>query len=359
MSGQDHVRERIQRYSRQLVLPDVGRAGMEAWLGSTVHVVGDGDGARLARRYLRGAGVRLVEGEPADRTLELAGAEGLTGALAAVGAAGAALIGLLPTLDEPPFELPDSAIPPIEGDPLAVVVGAGGLGCPAAIGLGLAGVRRLRIIDDDVVDVSNLPRQVLHDEGDVGRPKVESAAESLQAMFPDMQIEARHVRFEPGNAEALLEGASLAIEGSDNFPTKFRVNAAAAVVGIPAVVCGVLRYDGQAIGVDQPSGAACYRCVFPDSPSPGAVFTCSSAGILGPVAGVFGLWQAALGARLLAARREGGPTPAGELWTFSARSGRWMAFQVKRDEECPACGPEPDDPALRGMAEGEGPMVCR
>lgn len=357
MSGQSRLQAQIRRWSRQLVLAEVGRAGQEAWLASRVRVIGEGAGAWTAATWLAGAGVQVVEGE-ADHTLDLAGTDGLAGAIRGVGEAGSLLMGLVPGGEAPGFEAPQ--VPDIEdlGDPLVAVVGAGGLGCPAAIGLALAGVRRLRVIDDDVVDISNLPRQVLHGVQDVGRLKVDSAAESLRARFVGIEVEPVHARLVPGNVEALLGDVDLVIEGSDNFPTKFRVNAAGKALGVPAVVSGVLKLDGQAIAVSPDGEAACYRCLFPTSPRPGAVPTCSSAGILGPVAGVFGLWEAALGLGMLAARRAGRPGPEGHFWTFTARTGQWMSFVAQRQPDCPACGPEPDDPALRGAAEGDGPMCA-
>ena len=353
MSGHQ---EQIRRWSRQLVLPEVGRAGQQAWLAARVRVLGGGAGAWAAATWLRGAGVQVGAPGGAERTLDLVGVDGLEGALRGVGEAGALLLELLPDGQPHTFEAPEAPQVEVIGDPRVAVVGAGGLGCPAAIGLALAGVRRLRLIDDDVVDISNLPRQVLHSADDVGRPKVESAAEALRRRFPEVQVEAVAARLVPGNAEALLEDVDLVIEGSDNFPTKFRVNAASSLLGVPAVIAGVLRLDGQALAVDPCDSGACYRCLFPESPTPGAVPTCSSAGILGPVAGVLGLWQAALGLGMLTARRTGGENPAGHFWTFSARTGRWMSFVAQRQEDCPACGEEPDDPALRGAAEGDGPM---
>jgi molybdopterin/thiamine biosynthesis adenylyltransferase len=321
-------------------------------------VTGGGTASDLARTWIAGAGVSVVSEGAADAALELGDEVGLRAALEGVGAAGSTLLGLLPDGEAPGFELPVSAFAAVAGDPLVVVVGAGGLGCPAAIGLGVAGVRRIRLIDDDVVDISNLPRQVLHERSDLGRPKVESAAASLRERFPALEVEPVRTRLESGNADALLGDADLVLEGSDNFPTKFRVNAAAAKLGIPAVIGGVLRLEGQALAVDSTTGAPCYRCLFPESPAPGAVPTCSSAGILGPVAGVIGLWQVALGLELLVARGGTGPTPAGRFWTFAARTGQWMSFGVKRNPECVACGEEPDDPALRGAAEGDGPMCA-
>jgi len=314
-------------------------------------VVGTGPGVSLARTWLSAAGVRVVDGDGADVDVRVEGA-GLGGAIAGLGEASSTLLGLLPDRDAPGFEPPPLPSLPDPGDATVAIVGAGGLGCPAAIGLLLAGVRRLRIIDDDVVDITNLPRQVLHREEDVGRPKVDSAADGLRRMADDdLELDLVRTRLDPGNASTLLRGVDAVIEGSDNFPTKFRVNAAALQVGIPAVVAGVLRFEGQALAVRPGSGAACYRCLFPESPAPGVVPTCSSAGILGPVAGVMGLWQAAMAVQML-----GSGAPEGRLWTFDAFSGSWTGFGVRRGAECVACGPDPDDPALRGAAEGDGPM---
>ncbi len=304
---------------------------------------GDGVAADVARAYLHGAGVR-PGGDPA---VTVAG-DGLGAALAGVGDAGAALLSLLDlgaTYASPAADVPDA------GDPLVAIVGVGGLGCPAAVGLALAGVRRFRLIDDDVVDVSNLPRQILHRDADVGRPKVESGLDGLRRWFPDVEATLHRERLVGGTAARLLDGVDLVIEGSDNFPTKFRVNAMAHRLGVPAIVAGVLRLEGQALAVAPGTDAPCYRCLFPKSPAPGEVPTCSSAGILGPVAGVVGLWQAVLGLRLL-----GGEAAAGELHTFDARAGRWMAFGVRRAEGCVACGDDPDDPSLHDAAEGDGPM---
>jgi molybdopterin/thiamine biosynthesis adenylyltransferase len=269
--------------------------------------------------------------------------------LQGVGDAGATLLSLLPGQPEAGFAAPDVDEAAPSGDPLVTIVGIGGLGCPAAVGLALAGVRRIRLIDDDVVDISNLPRQILHREEDLGRAKVDSGADGLRRWFPDLSIETRSERLVGGNAERLLEGSDLVVDGSDNFPTKFRVNAISMRLGLPAVVSGVLRLEGQALALRPGVGAACYRCLFPRSPAPGEVPTCSSAGILGPVAGVLGLWEAVLAVRLLADE-----DPCGRLWTFDARSGRWMSFGVRRQEDCVACGDEADDPSLRDAAEGAG-----
>ena len=361
LTGQDDRGAWVRRYSRQLVLAEIGRDGQRAFLQSTVRLEDGSPAQQLARLYLEGAGLRVTSEGPADRELRTPRCpdKPLEEALRAVGQATTCLLDLLPAREPSgPFQLPEPLSGVAPSDVHVVIVGAGGLGCPAALGLGLGGVQRMTLLDDDLVELSNLPRQILHSEDDLGRPKVDSAVESLQRWFPDLQVEGKRVRLEAGNAEALLRGADLIVEGSDNFPTKFRVNAAAQLLGIPAVLAGVLRLEGQALAVAPGSATACYRCLFPTMPALGASPTCSSVGILGPVAGVLGLWQAELGLRLLQARHEGEPSPAGTLWTYDGQAGSWMALGVPPAKECPACGAEPDDPSLRGEAEARG-AVCR
>jgi adenylyltransferase/sulfurtransferase len=202
----------------------------------------------------------------------------------------------------------------------------------------------VRLVDDDLVERSNLPRQVLHREADIGRPKVDSAMDGLRRwlrILPGaaLDIEARRERFDVGSASRLLDGMDLVIDASDNFPTKYRVNASARAAGIPAVIGGALRMDGQVFGVS--TDGPCYRCVFAHSPEPGATPTCSSVGILGPVVGLVGLRQVAVGAALLAG--------AGrvELLNFDGRGGRWTGFGVGRRPDCLGCGPHADEPWMR------------
>ena len=236
-----------------------------------------------------------------------------------------------------------------------VVVGAGGLGCPALLGLLWAGVRRFRVIDDDVVELSNLPRQILHGERDLGQPKAISATEALLSLGgTSVEVDPRTERLSPGNIERLFAGADLVIEASDNFPTKFRINAATRLLGIPAVIGGVIRFEGQTLALSGNSGQrACYRCFFPQSPAPGALPTCSSAGVLGPVAGAVGLHQAQLGMALL--RKE---AAEGRLDLYDGKSGLWTSLSGRTDPDCIACGPQPDEPALRGAASSGDATRC-
>jgi len=367
------------------VLKGVGKPGQEAWLRSRVRVSGEGPAAWMARRYLGAAGVGILPGSKldpdlntpagaADLDLDLSAPEGankLQEASRGVEEARRTLLSLLPgamTAAEGsnPGEGESSGPSTLTSnlrDPLVVVVGAGGLGCPALLGLVWAGVRRLRIIDDDVVEISNLPRQILHGDSDLGKPKAISAAEELERVVaeikadrlghpasetpPSLQLDPRVERLEPGNSERLFSDADLVIEGSDNFPTKFRINAATRKLGIPAVIGGVIRFEGQTFTLDAGrGGSACYRCFFRQSPAPGAIPTCSSAGVLGPVAGAVALRQVALGLELLR-----GESSAGALSLYDGKSGIWTTLKGSPNPDCLACGPEADDPALRGAAE--------
>ena len=363
-SGQAKRSEAIRRFSRQLVLEGVGQAGQQAWLRSSVAVIGRGQAAWIASRYLAAAGVKLAP-ESLER-LELSaddGADPLTEAQRGVEAARRKLLALLPQSE--PFS-ESSTEPPLPGvtptgrsssfqDPLVVVVGAGGLGCPALLGLLWAGVRRVRIIDDDVVDISNLPRQILYDRSDLGLPKVAAAKAALKELFVDAEIEAVRERLAPGNLERLFAGADLVLEGSDNFPTKFRVNAATRNLAIPAVIGGVIRYEGQTFTLAKTRGlSACYRCFFPQMPAPGAIPTCSTAGVLGPVAGAVALQQVALGLALL--QEQVSPTAAlssreGALDLYDGKAGRWTRLTGQANSDCPACGTEANDPSLLGSTE--------
>ena len=367
-AGQGQRARGIQRYSRQLVLEGVGSTGQQAWLQSSVAILGAGPGAWLSERYLRAAGVhtaREADGEE-DLLIDLRSTDRLSPlAQAAMGAEEArrALLDLLPSAAGRPREQDSTNVDPlvleapsVSGDPLVVVVGAGGLGCPVLVGLLCSGVRRFRIIDDDVVEWSNLPRQILHGESDLGQPKAESAAEELRTLNRELalaqtplKIEPVTERLAPGATERLFDGADLVIEGSDNFPTKYLVNASTRTLGLPAVLGGVIRYEGQTLPlVAQKGDAACYRCLFPRSPAVGAVPTCSTAGVLGPVAAAVGLRQVALGLQLLAGHLEIG----GRLGLYEGRRGEWSELIAPVRADCIGCGPEADDPTLRGAAEG-------
>ena len=215
------------------------------------------------------------------------------------------------------------------------VVGAGGLGCPAALYLGAAGVGTLGLIDADVVDLSNLQRQVLYGSADVGRPKVDVARERLTAQNPDVRVETHAQRLTAANAEALLRGYDVVVDGSDNFPTRYLVNDACVRLGTPAVYGAILRFEGQASVFDARRGP-CYRCLFPEPPPPELAPNCAEAGVLGVLPGVIGMLQATEVMKLLLGR---GEPLVGRLLVYDALSLEFRTFKISRDPDCVVCGP--------------------
>lgn len=218
-----------------------------------------------------------------------------------------------------------------------LVVGAGGLGSPALLYLAAAGVGKIGIVDSDEVDVSNLQRQVAHATADVGLNKAHSAADTLRAINPGIEIEEYQLRLGPENAQTVLEGYDVVLDGTDNFPTRYLVNDACVMLGKPLVTAAILRYSGQ-ITTIVPGTGPCYRCVFPDPPQPGAVPSCAQAGILGPVAGVMGSLQALEAIKVLLGTEE---VLAGRYLSFDFRSMESHEMKVERDPACPACGDSP------------------
>lgn len=218
-----------------------------------------------------------------------------------------------------------------------LLVGAGGLGSPAALYLAAAGVGHLTVVDDDVVETSNLQRQVLHGDAGAGRPKVDSARERLLALNPGVAVAGVADRIDAANARRLLAGQDLVIDGSDNFATRYAVNEACVALGIPAVHGSVFRFEGQ-VTVFWPAGPGgdgpCYRCLYPEPPPPELAPSCAEAGVLGVVPGVIGLLQASEALKLLL----GIGTPlVGRMLHFDALRGRFEEFEVPRDPHCPTC----------------------
>lgn len=216
-----------------------------------------------------------------------------------------------------------------------LIVGVGGLGCPAALYLAAAGVGRLSIVDDDIVDATNLQRQVLYGDADIGRAKVEAAAERLRAMNADLEVVAHRVRVTAANAQALVAGHDLVLDGSDNFATRYVVNDAAVLAGVPLVSGSLYRYEGQVVTIAPPE-TPCYRCLF-RSPPPEAP-PCHDAGVLGPVAGLVGTMQAAEALNILARGRSG---LAGRMLLVDVHDMETRAVKVARDPGCPLCGDRP------------------
>ncbi len=216
----------------------------------------------------------------------------------------------------------------------ALVVGAGGLGGPALLVLASAGVGRIVVVEDDVVETSNLNRQPLFGEADVGARKAAAAAARLRTLFPGVAIEARDERFAPSNAVELARAADVVVDGSDNFSTKFLANDAALRARRPLVHGGVLRTTAQLLSVVPGGLGGCLRCLFEAPPPAGSVPSCADAGILGPVAGLAGSLMGAEALRLLAGERG---AYEGRLLVLDARTGRSRLVLVRKRPGCAAC----------------------
>ena len=215
-----------------------------------------------------------------------------------------------------------------------LLVGAGGLGSPAALYLAAAGVGHLAIVDDDVVDLSNLHRQVLHGTRDIGRPKVTSAGETLRDLNPHVDVATNHARLSSGNALELLRGHDIVVDGSDNFPTRYLVNDACVLLGIPCVHASISRFDGQASVFATPEGP-CYRCIFPEPPELGTIPSCAEGGVFGALPGLLGSIQATETIKLITGV---GEPLVGRLLLVDALRMRFRTIELARNPTCPACG---------------------
>ena len=225
-----------------------------------------------------------------------------------------------------------------------LLVGAGGLGSPAAYYLAAAGIGTLRIADDDVVDRSNLQRQILHTDARIGMAKVASAAIALSALNPRTKIETFEERIGSHNVERALEGADVVIDGADNFPARYLLNDACVKLGKPLVYGAVHRFEGQVSVFDagrQRGVAPCYRCLFREPPPPEAAPNCAEAGVLGVLPGVIGLLQATEALKLLLGL---GEPLAGRLLQFDALAMRFRETRLAPDPDCPVCAAERDFP---------------
>jgi sulfur-carrier protein adenylyltransferase/sulfurtransferase len=215
-----------------------------------------------------------------------------------------------------------------------LLVGAGGLGSPAALYLAAAGVGHLTVVDFDAVEVTNLQRQVLHGTRDLGRPKVESARDRLLDLNPHVVVEPLRERLGAGNALPLVRGHDLVVDGSDSFATRYLVSDACVLAGRPDVHASIFRFEGQATVLAAPGGP-CYRCLFPSPPGPGEVPSCAEAGVLGVLPGLLGTLQAAEALKLLAGV---GEPLVGRLLLVDALRMEFRTLRVARDPRCPACG---------------------
>ena len=221
-----------------------------------------------------------------------------------------------------------------------LVVGAGGLGSPSAFYLAAAGVGTLRMVDDDVVDRSNLQRQILHADARIGMAKVESAAMALSALNPRTKIEAIAERIVSANVERILEGVDVVVDGGDNFPVRYLLNDACVKLGKPLVYGAVQRFEGQASVFDagrHRGEAPCYRCLFPEPPPPDAAPNCAEAGVLGVLPGVIGLLQATEAVKLILGI---GAPLTGRLLQFDALAMRFREIRLSPDPQCPVCAPD-------------------
>jgi molybdopterin-synthase adenylyltransferase len=218
-----------------------------------------------------------------------------------------------------------------------LIIGAGGLGSPAALYLAAAGVGTLGLVDPDRVELSNLQRQILHATSDLTRQKVESAKEKIQQLNPDVEVVTYPARVEETNAAEIFAGYNFIVDGSDNFATKFLVNDTAVKSGIAFSHAGIVRLQGQTMTV-VPGKSACYRCVFGQAPPPEEILSCQQAGILGAVAGTIGSIQATEAIKYLTGFEEG--LLLDRLLTYDAKAMKFHAVDVNRDAHCAACGVE-------------------
>src|SRR6266851_4230937 len=218
-----------------------------------------------------------------------------------------------------------------------LLIGAGGLGSPLGLYLAAAGVGRIGLVDFDVVDFSNLQRQVLHGTPDVGRSKLQSAKDRLQAINPEVQIDLYETRLTSSNALSILGPYDIVIDGTDNFPTRYLVNDACVLLKKPNVYGSIFRFDGQA-SVFYPPQGPCYRCLYPEPPPPGEVPSCAEGGVLGILPGLIGCIQATEAVKLILGK---GEPLVGRLLLYDALQMAFREFKVRRNPNCPVCGDHP------------------
>jgi adenylyltransferase/sulfurtransferase len=216
-------------------------------------------------------------------------------------------------------------------------VGAGGLGSPAALYLTAAGVGTLGLVDFDVVDMSNLQRQIIYSRDDVGRPKLEAAAERLRGLNPAVRVVTHDTALTSANALDILRDYDVIVDGADNFPTRYLVNDACVLLGKPNAYGSIFRFDGQASVFGAPDGP-CYRCLYPEPPPPGLVPSCAEGGVLGVLPGIIGTIQATEAIKLIIGA---GTTLAGRLLLFDALTMEFRTMKLRRDPACPVCGEHP------------------
>jgi adenylyltransferase/sulfurtransferase len=218
-----------------------------------------------------------------------------------------------------------------------LLVGVGGLGCPTALYLAAAGVGRIGLVDADVVDKSNLQRQVLFGESDIGRPKVEAARDRLLDLNSSIDVRTHYEMLTSHNIFDVMEDYDIIVNGCDNFPTRYLVNDAAVLRGKPVVDGSIFRFEGQAT-VYVPGDGPCYRCLYPEPPPPGEVPSCAEGGVLGVLPGTIGLMQATEVVKLILGE---GKSLVGRIVLYDAMDMKFRELKLRRDSECPACGDHP------------------
>ena len=216
-------------------------------------------------------------------------------------------------------------------------IGAGGLGSPVALYLAAAGVGRIGIVDFDVVDYSNLHRQIIHGTPDVGRPKLDSARDRLNAINPEITVETHDLALASDNALELLAGYDIIVDGTDNFPTRYLVNDACVLLGKPNVYGSIFRFEGQA-SVFATKDGPCYRCLYPEPPPPGLVPSCAEGGVLGILPGVIGTIQATEAVKLIIGV---GEPLINRFLIYDALAMKFRQLKLRKDPECPVCGDHP------------------
>jgi sulfur-carrier protein adenylyltransferase/sulfurtransferase len=226
-------------------------------------------------------------------------------------------------------------------------IGAGGLGSPIALYLAAAGIGKLGIVDFDRVDSSNLQRQILHTDADVGRPKTQSARETLAGINPHCEVVAHNTRITAENAFALLRPYDIVVDGTDNFPTRYLTNDACVLLKKPNVYGAIFRFEGQASVFAPHLGGPCYRCLYPEPPPPGTVPSCAEGGVLGVLPGIIGCIQATEILKLVLGK---GAALLGRLLLFDALDMKFRELKLRRDPACPICG---DHPTIKELVDYE------
>jgi adenylyltransferase/sulfurtransferase len=227
-----------------------------------------------------------------------------------------------------------------------LLVGTGGLGAPVGLYLAAAGVGRIGLVDFDVVDLTNLQRQVIHGTKDVGRKKLDSAMERMRDINPHVELVPHEVRLSSENALEILKGYDIVVDGTDNFPTRYLVNDACVLLGKPNVYGSIFRFEGQATVFAYPGGP-CYRCLYPEPPPPGLVPSCAEGGVLGILPGLIGVIQATETVKLILGK---GEPLVGRLLLYDALAMRFRELKLRRNADCPVCG---DRPTIRELIDYE------